>query len=70
MLLPGFRPSDGRKTFSAQRDGLYGGGDMQKRKVFWTILSTGLLVAAAMAARKTAAKAWAIGTGEQPPSKF
>ena len=40
------------------------------KKLFWSILSTALSVAAAMIARRVAVKAWAIGTGEQPPARF
>ena len=40
------------------------------KKMLWSVLSTGLTIAAAMLARRAAVKAWSIGTGEQPPSRF
>ena len=39
------------------------------QKVLWTVLSTGLTVVARQLARRAAAKAWTIGTGEEPPVK-
>ena len=40
------------------------------QRALWTILSTGLTVAATLAARRLAVKVWAILTGEQAPRRI